>query len=420
MLLNQLSKWLFQELDSSLEITSHVADSRFVVPGSVFYCLKGMLVDGHDYLQEAKNRGAIAAVVERDVADIGIPLIRVESVLSSLHYLAKCYIEKYSDKMIIGVTGSCGKTTTKEFIAIVLEKKFSVMRSPGSFNSQVTMPLCVLNLLDKGDILVLEMAMSEKGQIAKLVDIASPHLAVLTPVTYAHSAFFANIEEIAKAKGEIFSSRRLTHAFIHHESIQYTGVKESICSSYELFGNEPFPEFTYPFDYSHFIENAAAAIKIGRYLGMNDGEIQEGLKDLKTCDHRFEQKNYQGITIIDDAYNANPKTMITALLNMPKPSSSGRRIGVFGSMGELGTYEKEGHEMVGEKAVQILDELLCIGAPCNSIVDIFRKHGKKVTFFEDYGVMKKSLKESVRKGDVVLVKGSKLHKLWEVIDDSIF
>lgn len=419
--LSELAGWLFQAVGSSLEIKAHVADSRLIVPGSVFYALKGQTVDGHDYLLEAKNRGAIAAVVDfdRDLPDVGIPLLRVENVLTSLQDLAKRYVEKYSHKTIIGVTGSCGKTTTKEFVGILLGTKFRVERSPGSFNSQVTMPLTVLNLLDKADILVLEMAMSNKGQIAKHVDIAPPHLVVMTPVTYAHSAFFSNIEEIAHAKGEIFSSRRVVHAFIHHESIQYRGVRDSVKCSYELFGNEHFPEFTYPFTATHFIENAAAAIKLARYFGMSDAEIQEGLKALKTCEHRFDQKSYRGITLIDDAYNANPKTMITALLNMPKPSKTGRRIGVFGSMGELGSYEKEGHEKVGEAAVQVLDELLCIGAPCQSMVDIFIKHGKKVTLFQKYDLMKKALMESMCEGDVVLVKGSKFHKLWEIIDDCI-
>ncbi len=397
---------------------THVADSREVTPGSVFYALKGATFDGHDYLQEVKNRGALAAVIDEkwQGKEVDLPLIRVPNVLEALQKLAKIYRRKNLHKKVIGVTGSCGKTTTKEFIAKMLSVAFSVEKSPGSLNSQVTMPLCVLNLLGKGDILVLEMGMSRKGEMAKLTDIAVPNIVILTPITYAHSEFFADIEGIASAKGEIFTSEALEYAFIHRESMIYQNIQRNVFCPYELFGGNDFPEFSYPFTASHLIEDAGAAIRIGKHLGMNNEAIQRGLKELKTYEHRFDEKHYQGIKIIDDSYNANPKSMTSALLNMPLPSNGGRRIGVFGSMGELGSYEEEGHKLVGQKAVDILDELLCIGAPCRHMVDIFQEKCKKVSFFSDYSEMKKVLKESMQEGDVVLVKGSKFHKLWTMID----
>lgn len=392
----------------------HVADSRLVEPGCVFYALKGERVDGHDYVEEARDRGALCAVVERDVPNSGIPLIRVHNVLAVLHALAKRCVEKYSEKTIIGVTGSCGKTTTKEFIGTLLEEEFAVERSPASWNSQVTMPLCILNLLRKAEILVLEMALSQKGDIQKLTDIAMPQIVVLTPIGYAHSAFFADIEEIAAAKAEIFSSKRLQHAFIHKDSIGYVGVQKSVCCPFELFGREVHPDL--PFTESHLIENADGAVKVGRHFNMRPEKISSGLLRLAMPPRRFNKKSYRGVTIVDDTYNANPTSMVTALVNLPLPDKGGRRIGVLGSMGELGAYEKEGHQMVGERAVEILDELLCIGEPFLPVVDIFQQKQKKVSFFQEYDEMKAALKQSMREGDVVLVKGSNFHKMWKMID----
>lgn len=415
---HEFTKWFCEESTCDVEITRHVSDSRDVCPGAVFYALKGEKTDGHLYLQQVKEAGAIAAVVSSSYQgeSFGLRLFYVDDVISKVQQIAKEYAASFSDKVIIGVTGSVGKTTTKEFLATLLSKKFRVAKNPRSFNSQVTFPMTVLNLIEKGDLIVLEMAMSDQGQIAKLVDIAPPHIAVLTPITYCHSEFFNSIHEIARAKAEIFSSKRLAYAAISEESYAFEDVKSAVQVPYAVYSaRENEKKWKFPFTATHLIEDAMGAIAAARYLGMTDAEIQLGLDDLKPYDHRFQVRRWNGAIFVDDSYNANPKSMIAALENLPKPGEQGKVFGVLGSMGELGDYEEKGHQIVGEKAYEVLTELLCIGKECSSMMDAFSAGGKKAQLFSNYDTIREYLLKEVRSGDVVLVKGSNFHKLWEVI-----
>ncbi|MBM3201067.1 MAG: UDP-N-acetylmuramoyl-tripeptide--D-alanyl-D-alanine ligase [Chlamydiae bacterium] len=393
---------------------SHVADSRLVTPGSVFYALRGLKVDGHDFLHQAKQNGAVCAVVDKEIIDPPLPLIYVENVLLTLQLLAKRCVDNYPEKMIIGVTGSCGKTTTKEFIATLLEQELVIEKSPLSWNSQVTMPLCILNLLPKADILVLEMAMSQKGEIARLAELASPQIVVLTPITYAHSAFFSDIEEIASAKAEIFTSKRLAKAFIHQDALEYVEIQKKLPSSFEIFGYEENGDIL--FKERHMVENVVAAIKVAKHLKVSDEGIKKGLKELKTAPHRFDKKLYKGAVVIDDSYNANPKSMVAALENMPKPKEGNKRIALLGSMAELGAHETMAHQLVAKKALETIDVLLCVGSACKVMFDLFQANGKKAFFFENYEEMKRCFHEIVEENDVVLLKGSNKHKLWTMLD----
>jgi len=397
-----------------LPISEFGIDSRCIAKGGVFFALPGERTDGHVFLEEVANKGAFAAVVSKtyEGPDFGLVLLYVDDVLESLQTLAKLILEERKTK-IIGITGSVGKTTTKEFIFHILSKKFKIHKNPRSFNSQRTLPLVILNAKGDEDYLLLEMSMSEKGQIAKLVEIAKPSIVVVTPIAYCHAENFESLEEIGKAKAEVFTSS-CEFAVIHYQSIKLQPIEDACICEHVIYPG--FLPVKSPFVESHFTENFAAAFEVAKYLGLTDREIENRLIGLKPFNQRFEKKNIQGITFIDDTYNANPTSMIAALMNLPAPTENGKKIAVLGDMGELGQFSFSSHMEVGKVALNHVDELFCIGKECRPMVDVFEKANKVVCFFSDYQKLKEAVKKRAEIGDVVLVKGSNYHKLWEIFD----
>ena len=376
--------------------------------------MPGEKVDGHNFLGEAKEKGAYSAVVSKEYKgpDHGLVLFRVPNVLEGLHRLAKETLLVRKGR-IIGVTGSVGKTTTKDFIAKLLEVKYKVAKNRESYNSQITLPWVVLNADGNEDFLVLEMAMSEPGNIKRLVEIAPPEIVVMTPIVLCHAKNFESLEAIAAAKGEIFTSK-CNFSVIHTHSAQLSPIRER-CTSQNILYPYEF-EIPSPFQETHLTENFQAACEVALHLGVTEEQIKMQAKFLKPPKHRFEKKVIGKITVIDDTYNANPTSLLTALMNLPKPQKGGKTIAVLGSMGELGKFSYLSHKQVGEEALKRVDQLFCVGPECRPMVEVFVKGGKPVEFFSDYTLLKKGVSEAVSSGDVVLVKGSNFHKLWEVVE----
>lgn len=391
---------------------SHVAfDSRKVKSGTLFFALKGEKVDGHTFLEEVAQQGAVGAVVSKEYqgGDFGMKLFPVEDVREALQSLAQEVFRK-NPPLVIGVTGTVGKTTAKEFIARILSEKFRVGKSIGSQNSQVSLPLTVLNWEGVDEILVLEMGMSEKGELARLVEIAPPDLGVLTKVSLAHSEFFDDLEGIAEAKCELFRSKKLKHAFIHREAKDFKGVKE-IRGPITWFEAATIPS---PFTEPQLLENLGAAVAVARHLGMSEEEIKRGAQKLKPFTHRGEKIEKKGVLFIDDTYNASPVAVKAALKSMPQGK---RRIALLGGMRELGAYTEESHREVGKCALPLLDELLCIGKECQVMVDQFKTKGKRATLFETKKEAAAHLKKVMEKGDVILLKGANSLQLWTILED---
>lgn len=391
---------------------AHVAfDSRKVKQGTLFFALTGEKVDGHTFLEEVARQGAVAAVVSKDYqgADFGMELFPVEDVRKALQSLARDIFQE-KRPFVIGVTGTVGKTTAKEFIAGILSEKFRVGKSMGSQNSQVSLPLTVLNWEGKDEILVLEMGMSEKGELSRLTEIASPDLGVLTKVSLAHSEFFEDIEGIAEAKCELFTSKRMKEAFINRDAKDFKAVQK-LKMPITWFEAATIPS---PFTEPQLLENLGAAVAIARHLGMSEEEIERGAQKLKPFTHRGERIEKKGVLFIDDAYNASPVAMKAALKSMPQGK---KRIALLGGMKELGAYEEESHREVGKCALPLLDELLCVGKECQVMVDLFKKEGKRATLFETKEEAAAHLKTIMEEGDVVLLKGSNSFQLWTTLED---
>lgn len=413
--LEKIAKILGVRKEKRLPITSFTIDSRKCERGSLFFACKGEHFDGHNFLPEVAEAGAFAAVVSDGYKgnSYGLELLHVKDVQESLRHLAKT-IHEERKTTVIGITGSVGKTTTKEFIATILEKKFRIYKTPGSWNSQATFPLVILNAKGDEDFLVLEMGMTHKGNIANLVAIAPPDIVVLTPIVLGHSEFHNDVEDIARAKCEIFTSKA-KFAVIHQISAMHEAVKEAChcpCVIYptDIGMQSPFVE-------THLTENFIGAYEVAIHLGMTRGEVQNRIPYLKPFHRRFEKVKHNGILYVNDSYNANPASTIAALMNLPEPAEGGKRIFAFGSMKELGKFSLESHSQVAHLASGKVDYLLCIGEETKPMVEHFIHQNKPATYYSCYQKMKVALQEIAKEGDVVLIKGSNSHKMWELIDD---
>ena len=399
-------------------------------------------MDGHSFLADVALLGAAGAVVDRSYTgeSFGLSLLKVDNVTLALQKLAKQELEERSTPLV-AVTGSVGKTTTKEFLATLLEGKFRLTKTPGNSNSQVTMPMTILNAPGESDLFVIEMGMTGPGEIAKLVEIASPTLSLITRVGPAHVGYFAEGEAgVAKAKAEIFSHPKTRFGLYNAANQEFhaqlsTGACEKFTFAYDalcthpadfllrrvgdqflISGDGETALFSLPFHASHLCEDFIASASAARLMGVSWEEIIQRAKHLSPFQGRFEKVERNGTIFINDAYNANPVSMRAAFTNLPSPENNGRRIAVLGTMVELGAQSEKYHLAIGQEAAQLFDHLLCFGVECLPMVEIFRKVGRPVEHFSSVEEMRARLFDLARQGDVVLIKGSNSTKLWQILD----
>lgn len=423
---------------SNSPVLGFEVDSRKILPGFVFWALQGELVDGHDFLEEVCFKGAVLAVVSKsyDKEISGLELIRVDNVLESLHKVASHRME-IGNMRCIAVTGSVGKTTTKEFIATILEGAFSVGKTPGNANSQVGLPLGILNMKGSPEIFVAEMGMSQKGEIESLLSIAPPDIAVVTKVALAHAINFpGGLEEVAMAKAEILLHSKTKKSFLNdqvrsfaafqnikgHKPIFYgvDGQDAVLLKTEEGFAIRTLEgmtrEFSLPFKALHLAENFLAAALVARELGMEWDSIFERAKYLTSYKMRFEKVEKDGIIYINDAYNANPESMKAALENLPSPAAGRNVIAVLGEMRELGIFSKKAHEEVGQIASLHADVLFCLEGDALYMSEEFIKSGRPSFYFSSLPELKIALMNYIQRGDVVLLKASNSLKMWKILD----
>jgi len=442
-----------QEISHLLKITAHynvriegvAVDSRLIRPGDLFFALPGAKVDGHAFLAQAAANGAAAAVVHTAYAgsDFGLPLLRSEDVLESLQLLAKTLLQK-GKAQVVAVTGSLGKTSTKGFISQILSKKFKVSTSPGNSNSQIGLPLSIINHFREDDeILILEMGMTEAGQIARLVEIAPPTIAVVTLVALVHACYFESIEDIARAKAEIFSHPATKLGIYHFDSnlsellsgtgscpkisfstfndsadffLKSDAVKTQIrCSEKQSSKQHSGAPFSLIGEQTH--HNFLAAAVVAAHLGMSWDEILDCIPSLALPERRLETIEKYGATFINDAYNAAELSMKAALKSLPTPKANCKRIAVFGGIVELGKYSKACHRSVGEHALKCVDLMLCFGEECKEIRDCWEEAGRQVVWAPERSEIVKALKDNLQPGDVVLLKGSRSKNVCKVLEE---
>lgn len=378
-------------------------DSRLVRDGDWFFALKGAKTDGHLHIEQALDLGA-----KKVIASHG-PHAVVDDGLAALQELARKFIKNSSAK-IIGVTGSIGKTTTKELIYSLFKSKFKVGKTEGNQNSQIGFPMSLLNEI-KGDedFLVLEMGMTDPGNIEKLVSIAPPDIYVVTMIAPVHIAHFKDIEGIAKAKAEIFCDDRTKIGVLNKRCTPFKTILEKPGAAIHYYGDQGhYPEPKLP---KQHYENYFGACKIFELCG---GKREELITEFPQIDKRFQKLEKNGVHFINDAYNASEIAIVAALNALPKAQ---KKIAVIGEMLELGDLSEAAHLNVGKTTLDTVDEVIVVGKGCWPIQKIREEKGYKTPLFEDYKGALRYLKERVQKDDLVYLKGSRLWTLWKVFEE---
>lgn len=414
---DKLDKFLKMQ-DLSFQI-----DSRLVKENDVFFALKGERVDGHEFLDEVAKKGAKAAVISKDYKLLKKPaleLIVVDDVLKSLQELAtKSLIGSKAKR--IGITGSVGKTTTKEYTSILLEGEFKISKTYKSYNSQAGFPTALLNIDKNVDFLVLEMAMDNKNEIKNLLKIAPIDIGVLTQLVEYHQNF-ETIEELGFAKKEIFSNQRTKiklinkklkhlHPFKNEDFLTFS-IEDKKADFYLDIKNECFyemgkkTELKLPFNEKHLLEDLTAAISICRLANEKYENIFKRFKDLKSEKMRFEKVMIKDTLFIIDCYNAPFSATIAALENLPKVN--GKKIAVLGSHFLVGKFSNEVHEKIIQVAKNSVDEILCYGKEW--------EHIKGIKLYPDYETIAKYLVNIMKKDDVVLIKGANILHMEKILD----
>jgi UDP-N-acetylmuramoyl-tripeptide--D-alanyl-D-alanine ligase len=420
-------------------------DSRTVRPGELFFAVKGERLDGHDFVVAGLEKGAIAAVVRKGQVE-RFPdksrLLFVEDTLIALQTLATA-VRKVWGKPLIGVTGSAGKTTTKEAIAHVLGAKHRVLKSEGNFNNHFGLPLMLLKLEPEHDLAVIEMGMSHAGEIRALAKIAQPEIGVVTNVAPVHLEFFDSIAGIARAKYELVESLPSTGTAVLNADDEYVsqfgrdfrgkvikyGIKsmadvtaENIKSrgaegsEFDIVAAGTREHAVLPLVGEHNILNALAAVSVGLACGMKPAESVAALTTLAAADKRGQVLQLGNITVVNDCYNSNPKAL-NAMVDALATMKGTRRIVVAGEMLELGPASEEMHRdsgrHIGEKKV---DVLIGVRGLAQAMVNGARQTGIRAEFVATPEEAGDWLARETRDGDVVLLKASRGVKLEKALD----
>ncbi len=417
-----------------------VADSRIVQPGDLFVALKGPHFDAHTFIADVTTRGASAILVDQNVASTAT-VIRVKDTLAGLQTLAKNYRASLQCH-VVGITGSNGKTSTKDLAAAVFSSKFTVTKTQGNLNNHIGLPMSVLAIDDSHDVAILEMGMNHIGEIAPLAAIAAPDVAIITNIGTAHIEFMKTQEAIALEKAELAKAVSKTGVVILNANDSFTptiaklskarvttaGIEAGDISACELstdlggttfivtHGSEKLPAFL-PIPGQHMVSNAMLAVAAGLAHGIPLQSCVDALGKIQLTSGRLESKEIAGIHFLDDTYNANPDSMLAALATLESIPGSGKRIAVLGAMGELGSYAEEGHRKVGA-ASQDVDILVTVGDTAEWIADEAEKYGAThVIRTADTRQASAALLSLLQPGDCVLVKGSRSARMEQVIQE---
>jgi UDP-N-acetylmuramoyl-tripeptide--D-alanyl-D-alanine ligase len=431
--------------DGSVMIDKLSTDSRTLKPGELFVALRGENFDGHNFVQAAAKTSAAGAIVEsnwRGKVPETFALVRAKDTLQAYQQLAANYRKSLALK-VVAITGSNGKTSTKDFTASVLARRFRVTKTEGNFNNHVGMPRTVLDATSQDEVAVWEIGMNHPGEVAVLSKIAAPDVAIITNIGVAHIEFMGSREAIADEKGALveavsvggtvilnaddpFSARIAARA---RAKVVLAGATDGTIRAAEISQSEDGTEFTIlegahrcraqlPVPGLHMVQNALLAVAAGRVFGVSLEECAAGLVAAPLAKARLQIKKIGGVEFIDDSYNANPDSMKAALRTLAELPAEGKRIAIFGEMRELGAESERGHREVGETAATLkIDQLIAIGNMAAEIAHGAKDAGLKNTaIVESTAEAAQLLGEIAAPGDLVLVKGSRLARTERVIE----
>ncbi len=412
-------------------------DTRTLQSGEMFLALRGENFDGHDHVCAAADGGAMGAIVGRSFvsADLApeFALIEVEDTLVAYQNIATRYRQTLGLK-VVAITGSNGKTSTKDFAAAVLSQRFRVLKTEGNLNNHVGVPRMLLRADRSHEVAVLEMGMNHPGEIAPLARMAAPDVAIITNIGRAHLEFMGSREGIAQEKGMLAEAIPAGGTVILNGADEFTPSiarrtparvfavgsddaelrVENIAQDFDgsrftmIRGSESI-EASLGVSGRHMIINALLAVAAGLTLGIPMSECVVALKDATLTKGRLEKKSIHGRSILDDSYNANPDSMAAALETLAALPTLGQRIAVLGKMGELGDAAHDGYQMVGElAAAKGIDCVIAVGVEARTISAAARSAGcRRAVFVENTDEAARWLSESSGEGDLILVKGSR-------------
>jgi UDP-N-acetylmuramoyl-tripeptide--D-alanyl-D-alanine ligase len=430
--MEETARWLGADsyATSNAIVTGWSTDTRTIQAGDLYFALRGPNHDGHDYTAQAIGKGAIAAVVDHPIPDVDRLLI-VDDTLAALQRLAhQARIARDLD--VIAVTGSAGKTTTKDVVAQLLSVRFPVGKTVGNFNNHIGVPLSILRLPDEARFAVLEMGMNHAGEIRDLCAIACPRVGVVTNVGYAHVEFFESIEGVAAAKRELIDSlppdgiailnaddervfafrrhhkgRTITYGISPQADIRATEIRDLTDGARFIHDGL---EFHTPLSGLHGVLNTLAGIATADAYGIQAKELVEAARFIPQGKMRGERVERNGIIIINDSYNANPEAA-RGMLDVLAATAARRRIAVLGEMLELGAMSEALHRSVGAHAAKLpLDLFVGVRGAAHAMLEEAVSAGMpaaKTLFFQDAAEAGRALKELARPGDAVLFKGSR-------------
>lgn len=434
--------------NANKEATCVVLDSRLIEAGGIFVATKGERVDGHTFIPQVMDKGALAVICE-DAPDEKYSYIKVEDSFVALKLLAK-YYRAQLDVKVVGIIGSVGKTSTKEIVSAVLSEKYNVLKTQGNFNNEVGVPLTLCRIRDEHQVAVVEMGISDFGEMSRLADIARPDAVVMTNIGPCHLENLGDLDGVLKAKTEVFNYMKDGSPIVlnkddaklggkldtgnlkviyygsgsdyYADKINNLGLKGT---SFELKAAGKTADTQINMPGIHMVTNALAAAAIAYELGLSIGEIANGISKAQSISGRSNLIETKEFLVIDDCYNANPKSMKSALDLMK--SALGRKVAILGDMFELGLNEAELHSEIGVYAVNSgIDLLICVGNISKNMYDaaVSTKEqanaNSSILYYEKKEDLLNDLKDNsrsvLRSGDTVLIKASHGMGFAEIVD----
>jgi UDP-N-acetylmuramoyl-tripeptide--D-alanyl-D-alanine ligase len=450
--------------NATMVISDAVTDSRLAIPASMFFAISGERTDGHAYIDAAFKNGARLAIIEKDIdpgiavidtrsplpAELTLPTapfaIRVSDTQKSLQQIAASWRSKF-DLHVVGITGSVGKSTTKELVADVLSRRFRTVKNQGNYNNEIGLPLTLLKLSPGTQCAVTEMGFYEPGDIKLLCDLAKPQVGILTNIGTTHASRAGSQEAIAAGKSELvlaLPNAPQGAAILNYDDPWIRPMASLTKANVTFYGLDPKADLwadriqsngldgisftahyqgesfnlSVPLIGAHSVQTSLRAIAAGLVLGLGWDEIINGLQKSRSQLRLVAVHTEQGALMLDDTYNASPESTLAALNLLYE--IPGRRIAVLGGMFELGQYEKTGHEKVGIRAAEIADCLITLGENGKMIADAALRAGmksEKIENYENTEQVVESLRSLLHEGDVVLVKGSHGLRMDKIVTD---
>ena len=423
--------------DESLSVTSIVTDSRQVESGSLFAAIKGERVDGHNFIAQCVEKGACCVLCE-EKPQVECNYILVESTLNALKMIAKYYRSTF-DIPFISITGSVGKTSTKEMIASVLSQKFNVHKTSGNFNNELGVPLTLFKLKEEHEIAVIEMGISDFSEMTRLSDMVRPDVSVITNIGCCHLENLIDRDGVLKAKTEVLQFlnpngkmffcgdddklftvkghgdiKTTFYGFSDHNEYRAEIIETDLERGIEckLYLKNGVVNATVPSVESHMVSNALCAAAIGESMGMTLTQIKNGVQSYKTVGSRSNIIRKNSVTIIDDCYNANPTSLKASVDTLAK--FSGRRVAVIGDMKELGVNENALHFESGEYIYNKgIDVVVAVGGLSKHLFEGAKNNGH---YFETVELCADKITDIIKDGDTVLVKASHSMHFDKIVD----